>query len=217
MSPISNFFAFFKLIFAYCVFCSFTWILRRTAHFSFTILNPKFSHHFNSCRTWTHGKHSFSHMYTLHLLCISTSTPPPSSNQDSSSWKISAKSSNYQVTKNIIFFWARAIRKILKWLLLISNPILRNLSWKTYSEYLFCRSNNINDKIGFCQLNKKLGFFVRPINWAECRFLRLKTLNFRESLFLFSGVRKSRFLVQTLVFISQALHIACKPYWKFLL
>ena len=84
--------------------CSFTWILRRTAHFSFTILNPKFSHHFNSCRTWTHGKHSFSHMYTLHLLCISTSTPPPSSNQDSSSWKISAKSSNYQVTKNIIFF-----------------------------------------------------------------------------------------------------------------
>ena len=103
MSPILNFefnfFAFFKLIFAYCVFCSFTWILRRTAHFSFTILNPKFSHHFNSCRTWTHGKHSFSHMYTLHLLCISTSTPPPSSNQDSSSWKISAKSSNYQVTK----------------------------------------------------------------------------------------------------------------------
>ena len=119
--------------------------------------------------------------------------------------------------KKYHFFWARAIRKILKWLLLISNPILRNLSWKTYSEYLFCRSNNINDKIGFCQLNKKLGFFVRPINWAECRFLRLKTLNFRESLFLFSGVRKSRFLVQTLVFISQALHIACKPYWKFLL
>ena len=62
----------------------------------------------------------FSHMYTLHLLCISTSTPPPP-NQDSASWKISAKTSlPSQQQKKCLFkrrtFFlarARAIRKIL--------------------------------------------------------------------------------------------------------
>ena len=88
----------------------------------------------------------FSHMYTLHLLCISTSTPPPP-NQDSASWKISAKTSlpSQQQKKCLFkrrtFFLARAIRKNQNWLLLISNYSWRNLSWLRISHCLKITQN----------------------------------------------------------------------------